>query len=561
MNAAESMVSTAELAVASAVVLRPYQVEAVARIDAELAANRATLLLLPTGCGKTIVFCEVIRRAVARGERALVLAHRGELLDQAAAKLRAAGIARVGVEKAEQRADGEPVVVASVQTLRGRRLAEIAPDAFGLVVVDEAHHAPAKGYRAVLRHFSAAKVLGVTATADRLDGKGLGAVFDSVAYEYSIRDAIRQGYLAPIAAKRVHVEGMDLSRVRTLAGDLNQGDLARALMSERCVREIAHPLCELAGDRKTVVFAVNVAHAEAVTAVLNSQRRSCARWLSGDISDAERRQVLADYRAGRFQFLANCALLTEGWDEPSVSCVAIARPTMSRALYTQMVGRGTRLYPGKRDLLVLDFVGNSGRHRLISTADVLAGQTVADDDVATAAELLAKLLPSLDALEMAEAFIAADRERAEAEAAEAERQAARANAAAYAEHPRWPDLPPAVTAFITEDVDPFAGDDDLDIGPVSDAPWARREATPRQRACLQRFGLRAPTELTAGQASAIIDMLIARAKAGFCTIKQARLLRRLGHASPEQLTKSQASRLIDEQLGRAVRGGVRRWRR
>ena len=234
--------------------LRPYQLTAIEKIRERFAAgDRATLLILATGLGKTVVFADVARRTVERGGRALILAHRGELLDQARAKLEALGLS-VELEKASEHAGDAPVVVASVQTLRGDRLASWPADAFRLIVIDEAHHSAAKSYRDIADHFEAARILGVTATPDRLDGKGLGDLFDSVAVRYELRDAIRDGWLSPLKAQRVHVAGLDLSKVRTVAGDLNQGDLDLACRVPEAISGIADPLLKLSGERQTLLF-------------------------------------------------------------------------------------------------------------------------------------------------------------------------------------------------------------------------------------------------------------------------------------------------------------------
>lgn len=503
--------------------LRPYQLQAVGRIHAELVDNRSTLLVLPTGCGKTIVFCDVIKHYIERGERALVLAHRDELLSQAASKLLSYGVSDIAVEKAKQRAHGQSVVVASVQTLRGARLSRFAGEnRFGLIVVDESHHATAKQYRTILDHFASAKVLGVTATPDRLDGQALGQVFESVAYQYAIKDAIRDGFLVPIRSKRVRVEGLDLRKVRTTAGDLNQGDLAEVLTAEKNLHEVAAPLVELAGARKTVVFTANVAHAEALAEVINRYRPDAARWLSGKLSDEKRKAILAAYRRGEFQFLANCALLTEGWDEPAVSCVALTRPTKSRALYAQMIGRGTRLHPGKKDLLVLDFTGNAGKHRLITTADVLAGKRIDDELVERARQIaLESGVDDLEALEMAQASLFDDRNR---------------------EHVT------AVARFIAEDINPFLPPD-----VAVDNNGDTRPATDKQLYALRKLGLKPPEHLTLGQAAGILDGLAQRHQRGLSTIKQIQFLRRHGYPAPEEPNRAEATRLIGRALVRLRR--------
>ncbi len=328
----------------SAPALRPYQLAAVDAIRARyVAGDRATLLVLPTGCGKTHCFVEIARRVVERGGRVLVVAHREELLAQAADKLVAIGIAP-GIERAKSRAgDAEVVVVASVQTLRGARLASWPHDAFRLVVIDEAHHAIAAGYRAIVERFAGARILGVTATPDRLDGAALGEVFESVAFRYELRDAIRDGWLCRIEARRVHLEAVDLDRVHTRAGDLDAGELAEELGTEQAVRGVVEPLLELAGDRRTILFAVTVAHAEHLAAALNERRPRIARAASGEMSASDRREVVDAFRVGALRVLVNCQLYTEGFDVPEVDCIAVARPTKSRALYAQCIDAQTEI--------------------------------------------------------------------------------------------------------------------------------------------------------------------------------------------------------------------------
>ncbi|MGE0551747.1 MAG: DEAD/DEAH box helicase [Kofleriaceae bacterium] len=479
--------------------LRPYQRSAVEGVLAAFrAGHRSTLLVLATGTGKTVVFAEVARRGVERGRRVLVLAHRTELITQAAEKLANAGV-EAQVDQGERRASEAPCVVASVQTLRGPRLERWARDAFDLVVVDEAHHATAASYRAVLERFTSAKVLGVTATPDRLDGHGMGEVFESVAYRYELRQAIRDGWLAPIRARRVAVDGVDLATVHTRAGDLDRSELAAIMAHEEALHGVAVPLLELAGSRPTILFGVDVAHAKALAGVLNRYVPGAAMAVDGGASAAERADVLASFRSGEFRFLVNCALLVEGYDEPSIACVAVARPTKSRALYAQMVGRGTRLAPGKEDCLVLDFTGQAGRHRLVGPADVLAPGGI-DDDVRERIEAAL----DVDALELDELLATARSEVAE------DRHRAKVL---------------AVARYRAEEVDPF-------LGGLPDAPrtaWAVDSASSRQRDALAQAGfVDLPPELTKGEACRWLDAIAARRSAGLATVKQVRLLRRYG---------------------------------
>jgi superfamily II DNA or RNA helicase len=470
--------------------------------------------VLPTGTGKTVVFAELVRRRVAAGRRMLVLAHRTELLEQARDKLTAVGV-WAAIEQAEKRAGFAPVVVASVQTLRGKRLAALDPKAFD-VVVDEAHHAYAASYRAILEHFEDSLVLGVTATPDRGDGKALGEVFASVAYRYEIRDAIREKFLAPIVARRIVVDGIDLSSVRSRAGDLASDELSEIMQAEQAVHGVVSPLLEQAGARRTIVFAVDVAHARALAEVLCRHRPGCARVAHGDLDARERKEILADYRAGEFQFLVNCALYTEGFDEPSIACVAIVRPTKSRGLYVQMVGRGTRLYPGKLALLLLDFTGNAGKHRLVGPADALAAGEVTDEQRAETNRMLEGGQRELDGLlEAADAELKRRRERHRVTAA---------------------------AKYFAADVDPFFGEDEL--GPPIEAPWVDELARPRQRQLLEVAGFKKlPLDLTRGQATRLLLAITLRHEKGLATFKQIKLLKGFG-IDARSLTKQQATARI-----------------
>jgi superfamily II DNA or RNA helicase len=510
--------------------LRPYQTQAIEAIEARYTeGDRSTLLVLPTGTGKTVVFAELARRYVRRGHRALVLAHRGELLDQAFAKLAEVGV-RASIEQGQRIASQRSeVVVASVQTLRGDRLAKYAPDEFDFVVVDEAHHAAAASYKAILDRFSSAHILGVTATPDRADGRALRGVFASVAFKYEMRRAIADGFLAPIRARRVRVTDVDLSAIKAHHGDLDQGELSTILRDEKALQGVVGPLIHLAGRRKTVVFGVDVAHAHAIADRLNSHRQGCAIALDGTASDVERRAITSLFRQGAFQYLVNCALFTEGFDEPSIECVALARPTLSRGLYTQMLGRGTRLSPGKADCLVLDFVGNSSRHTLIGPADALAGRELTAEERAQIDKQLGSTKQADLELVLAEA--------------EEKTAAKRAQVSTV-----------ALAHFRTTEVDVWLGAFMAKLDP--DSPAGREPATEAQLSALEKKGIaKPPNGITKGEASAMLDAIVAREKAGLATIPQARLLAtRLG-IDVAGMTKQRATQLILK----AKASGFRPW--
>jgi superfamily II DNA or RNA helicase len=351
-----------------AVELRPYQEQARAAVWAQWDGGaRRTLLVMPTGCGKTVVFAKVIADVSRKGGRSLVLAHRGELLQQAADKLSAATGLGAAVEKAQESCIGSffSAVVGSVQTLcRPERLEQFGHGYFDAIIVDEAHHVLAESYQRVLAHFPAAKVLGVTATADRGDKRDLGQYFESMAYEYSLHEAIRDGYLCPIKAQTVPLE-LDISGVGVSAGDFKAAELGNALgpYLHRIADEMAAAGCL---GRKTVAFLPLVATSQYFARILASKGFD-AMEANGESTD--RAEVLQAFaKAGPGAVLCNSMLLTEGWDQPDVDCIVVLRPTKVRSLYAQMVGRGTRTSPGKGHLLILDFLWHTDRHELVRPA-------------------------------------------------------------------------------------------------------------------------------------------------------------------------------------------------
>lgn len=490
------------------IALREYQTEAVESVLRELETHRSTLFVIPTGGGKTIVFSEIARRWRPQG-RTLVLAHREELVRQAADKIAKTTGLTAGVEMADSRAADSlfgvstDVVCGSIQTFsRPQRREVYRPDAFSLVVVDEAHHAPAASYRQVVDYFAGARLVGCTATPDRADETALGNVFESVAITVEIRDLIDLGFLAPIRQFAIEVNGLDFSKARTTAGDLNEGDLEEILIEEEMLHKVASPTVENAGARPTVIFGPTVAYARALAEVINRSRPAQAVAMDGTMDRETRARLLSSYARGDFQYLVNCSLFTEGWDCPSVACVAIARPTKSRALYTQMVGRGTRTAPGKTDLLVLDFQGNAGRHKLVCPADILGGKE--DEEVlARAKEILGS---------------AGGRQKAVHDAIdEARKDVAqkklRANVIAHARSSRW-------------EVDPF---DAFGIT-APRTSYAGQPARPDQVERLVQKGIKPEDAARMGrsEATALIGEMNRRFKAGLCTLKQARVLARAG---------------------------------
>lgn len=357
---------------------RDYQVDALDSIEeAEREGVRRPLVVHPTGTGKTVTFSHAIKRRADRG-RSIVFVHREELANQAADKLGwIAPELETGIVKAERNELDADVVIASVPTVQGdARLAQLLAShkrsPFGTIIADEAHHAPAPSWTKVLTALGAFRphgplAVGFTATPER-DGKTLG-VWEKVVSYMSIREAIFRGFLCPILPSHVIQTRMDLGKVRKTGGDYSGGDLGQQLEDTGAIDQMADAVLEHAKDRKGVAFLPTVRTSELLAQVL-VQRGIRAEHLDGTTESGERAAILKRLKSGQTQWVTNCAVLTEGFDEPSIDCVLIGRPTKFHGLYVQMVGRGTRVSPGKKDLLVLDVVGASTRHELVGLVDL-----------------------------------------------------------------------------------------------------------------------------------------------------------------------------------------------
>jgi ATP-dependent helicase IRC3 len=366
------------------VTLRDYQAENLDAVEALHAEGHRRLLgVAATGLGKTIMFGSLAERMKAR---TLILAHRDELVNQARDKvLTCWPDATVGIVKAERDEYRSPVVCASVQTVAGvARLKKLASREFDLVIVDEAHHAVANTYRRVLEAvgcgpdevpwfgeelgWSRPLLLGVTATPDRGDKVALRAVFDRIAFSQDMRWGIERGYLTDLRPYRVVLD-FDMADLRVTAGDYNDTDAADALVKAGAPMAAVDAWKAHAEGRKALVFTPTVDSARLFARAFQ-QEGIAAGFVSGETPIEERRQLLDDFSTGKLMVLSNCAVLTEGYDEPSVGCVIMAKPTKSRALYTQMLGRGVRLYPGKSDCVAIDLVGITGEHDLVTVPDL-----------------------------------------------------------------------------------------------------------------------------------------------------------------------------------------------
>lgn len=355
------------------VMLRDYQENAVQAVMEGWEQHNSVLISVPTGGGKTIIASELMGRRLEHG-RILFVAHREELLTQTVDK--AAMVLgddlSIGIVQASRDDFAAQIVVASVQTLsRDRRLERVlAAGDFATVICDEAHHATASTYVKIFERLNAGKpggpkLLGVTATPDRADKVGLMLVFEKIVFELGIFDLIDQGHLVDITAKEIEVDGLDLSGVRTSRGDYVASDLSRVLLENHTPEIVAKALTELAPGRKSIVFVPSVAMAEQTAAAIKAVGIP-ADFVSGGTPAEQRAQILADLDSGKLRAVANVGVLTEGFDSPSIDTIVMAAPTKSRTKFTQCIGRGLRLYPGKEDCLVLDLTPNSRTHELQS---------------------------------------------------------------------------------------------------------------------------------------------------------------------------------------------------
>lgn len=508
----------------SAVTLRPYQQAAADAVLREWDdGNQRTLLVLPTGTGKTIVFAKITESRVRVGERVLIMAHRGELLEQAADKIFKSTGLKSAIEKAEYSCLGSwyRIVVGSVQTLtRKKRLQQFDADFFDTIIIDEAHHCVSDSYQHVLQYFNSAKVLGVTATPDRSDMRNLGTYFDSLAYEYSLPQAIKDGFLCKIMAQTIPL-AIDISHVGFSAGDYKAGELGTAL--DPYLDQIAQEMLKYCTDRKTVVFLPLVKTSQKFCDILNDAGFNAVE-VNGNSHD--RATVLHDFDQGKYNVLCNSMLLTEGWDCPSVDCVIVLRATKSRSLYSQMVGRGTRLYPGKQDVLLLDFLWNTEQHELCRPANLIC----TSDDVAK------KMTEILN-----DSGCPSDLEQLEKEAAQdvvADREAALAAKLAAMKNRKRKLVDPLQFEMSIQA-------EDLS-GYVPSFGWEMAPASPKQIETLEKFGIFADEINNAGKATLLLDRLIKRKEEGLATPKQIRLLENRGFQHVGTWKFDQATKMIGQ---------------
>jgi superfamily II DNA or RNA helicase len=542
--------------------LRPYQEECVDAVYRTWQTYQSCLMIAPTGTGKTCMLAEVVLRWPDDMGRVLVIAHTEELIDQAAEKIGIHLDEATGIEMGERKESIHPgimghrpkVVVASIQTLsRPKRRAKLDGQV-GLIVYDEAHHSVSKSARAVLTYFllqnPQLRILGPTATPQRGDKKALGDVYESVAYEMNLVDAIDEGWLVPIEQKIVVIEGLDFSKCRSFGGDLNQDDLATVMMGgsssvieatseltpvqieqiqqqEKMIHAVVKPTIEESHGRPTVVFCVTKAHARLMCEIFNRYLPFSAEVITDDTPKEDRHLILRKFRSGQFQFLLNCSVLSEGFDS-LVDVIVNAAPTKSISRYMQRIGRGTRPLPGivdkwntaeerkwaisvsaKPAMSVLDFTGDSGKHNLITAVDVLGGEY--EENIIEAAKARLRngdTADVQDVLEEIEQEIEDEKKKAQMEKEERERLAKERAEAERIKHAAEASRRASVKAEVqyrTQAVGLSGAVVPQQIG----IGMRRGGATDSQVKFLIRLGIshEKACEFTKGQAGAVIDKL------------------------------------------------------
>lgn len=490
-------------------ILRDYQQEAVQKtLDALFEYDRV-LGVKATGGGKTIYASELMRLSPSR---CLFLADAQELVHQAAAKHLAHTGEVAGVEMAESAAmPGERCVIATVQTL-ARRLEKWPRDYFGLIIVDEAHRNTLGAIaQKVLGHFSAAQVVGITATPYRSDRKQLGSYYQTVAFEIPLDRLINAGHLARISIKSVPLD-VDLRQIRSVGGDYREDDLGAAL--EPHLYKAAEILKAHAADRRTVVFLPLIETSKRFAAICRDMGLNAVH-----VDGTDRAALKSDW-----QVVCNSALLTTGWDEPSVACVYILRPTKSHALYSQMVGRGTRNAPGKKNLLLLDPLWLSDRLDLVRPSRLLAHT---EEEAKEIQEVL-----DLDG----DADLLAARDRATADRRKALLEKMERNRRREAREIDAMELAVSLNDAVLMDYEP-------------ESPWESQPMTDKQRELLTKNGLDLTTVTCKGHATKIIDVIFKRREAGLATFKQVKWLVKLGHKCPNTATFEEAGEFMNSRFG------------
>ena len=554
--------------------LRPYQDKAM-REALQFFCNRhkSALVVLPTGCGKTSVMASIAEVVVKNGGKILFLAHRTSLVDQGAKAIeRATGI-KVGKDVKKNHIPEESIVVSTVQSMsKDDRLAKYGPKYFALIMIDESHHIPASSYQKIISYFARARVLGVTATPKRGDKTDVSDLFEGVSSEYTLYEAIKDGWLSPIKVQTCPVK-IDVSSCEMQSGDYSVSDIGEALLPY--LTKVAEEIKDKAGNRKTIVFVPLVSTAKGMVEIFRSIGVS-ADYVAGERKDSE--QVLEDYHNGKFQVLVNSLLLTEGYDEPSISCVVNLRLTKSEALYTQIIGRGTRLADGKENLLVLDFLWKDKENRKhLNAKSVIAigDASISDDEL----ESVVKACESADneptdvfegierakrdAKEMREAALAKAlaeaRAKEELEAKRAKQRDDQLKALSnlkgeITQNGRIVSIGKHLT-IVYDEFDSMVlctiqGDPAIEAMGIADYypegySWEFAPPTEAQMDRIIKMGFPAAYVASKGHCSFIMNTIFDREKAGLCSYKQIKMLSRYHLGDLSNCSREKAKKAMD----------------
>ena len=540
---------------------RPYQSEAQENCFRLWADGVNPLLgVMATGCGKTCVFAGIVKSVFPK--RAMILAHRRELIWQAKKTIETITGFSVEVEMGEIKATMDKslfapesqVIISTIQTQTGGgdgggRMSKFDPKDFGLLIIDEAHHSTSDSYRKVIDYYLTnpdIKILGVTATPDRSDEEALGQIFNGVAFEYDVIDAVNDGWLVEPHQYMVSIEGLDYSQVKTRLGDLNQADLARILEGESNLHGVASTTIDVAGDRRGIVFASSVNHARILSNIFNRHRHGMSNWVCGETDELERQQIIQKFARGETQVLCNYGVFTEGFDDSGIEWVSMGRPTKSRSLYAQMLGRGLRPHESiahslnnftipalrkswiarscKPNCTIIDFVGNSGKHKLVSSADILGGN-ISDEVVRETTEFARKAgkpVRIVKTLKEQELIVKERHEREEKEEAIKKHVVAKAT-------------------YKLDKVDPF---DLLQVRPVVSQKFDEgKQFSEAQRRILKGAGID-PDKIDYARGRQLIGPIIERRKNHKASLPQIKVLKKFGYVDIE-IPFEHASQLID----------------
>jgi superfamily II DNA or RNA helicase len=545
-------------ALSPSVPLRPYQRMGAQSVLDSLEKHRTTLMVMATGLGKTRTAKAIIMSFFEAGMRILWLVDTDDLVWQACEALEdpSTGKLPIDIEKAARKAEPwSPIVVASVQTISNeKRLLRFESDAFDVIIADEAHKSLSPRWARVFGHFPQAKIIGLTATPDRGDKQNLEKIYEDVPFDLGIREAIDDGWLVPLRQNFITVDGLDYSSIRREATKLREGDMEAALLNAEIIERMAIPTRDQIGSRQALVFTCSVDHAYAFAAFMK-KIGVAAETVEGDqkrCPTKHRREVIRAYKNNEIQVLTNCAALTTGFDAPCTSAIVFARPILSRALYAQCAGRGTRAMnpqelnrlvssPAemrrnaiassiKSDCLLLDFLGSCGELKLVRAAHAL------DPDVdRETAELAEKIVSDNQQMTMNEALAIAEEMRAELLKEVGKRDAS------------------ATHKYQVVEVDPFETSKakkifDL-LGIQRHTSSVRLPPTEGQIRALQRWKVPDPEVLSRSEASDLLSELKARRDCGLASYRQVELLVNVGRLPRDkvrELTMERAGRGIDK---------------